>query len=452
MRARWLFVASVSVAGCAFGGRVPADYPQIQAETKPEADHGPTVEQDEATVAKEARLDALTRVALAKSPLVAEARARAQAAVARVKASGRFPDLELKYEILGQPLNKPWALGSAQMHMFGVRLTLPPSGSLDAQTRIAMEDAKIAIGTLRTRELDVVSEVHKAWSLYWASEHEKGIHADHMEVTSKLLALARVQLVGGKTTQGDLLRFELEVSKIHGDILVLEQQKVTSRARLNALMGRAVEAPLGPPAEPAAPVVAPRIEDVRAFVLKKRPEIAAAAASVKKSEAAVDAANSQAKWPMVMVGLDYQLMPMAPMPHAYGAMVQFSLPWLSSQRSEEVKAAQAGVEADKATVKAIESAILLQVQEALARYDAQRSTLQLVETKLLPQSKKTFDATLANYGAGGGEALSVVDAERTWLQMRIERSRAIAQVEIALADIERALGAPLSALGKKSAP
>lgn len=454
-RARWVVLGLLGLGGglgCGLGsGRVPALPTVDPAPAATPAPPGPSVAEDEAGLEKEARLDALGRLAVARSPAVLEAKARASAAIARVRASGRFPDLSVQYQIFGQPLARPWALGEAQMHMFGVRLTLPPAGSLDAATKIAVEEAKVAIATLRARELDAVADVHKAWAQYWGARHERTAHVAHMDASHKLLELAKVLVVAGKASAGDALRFELEASRIHGDLLVLEQQEVTSRARLNALVGRPVDAPLGPPPSPADKGGAPRLEDVRAIVLGKRPELLAAQANVDKSKAAVAAVEAEARWPMVMLGLDYQLMPMATSPHAFGGMVQISLPWLSSRRADEVKAAEAAVEADKATVKALEAAILLQVKEALARYDAQRATLTLLDGKLLPQAEKSSAAMLASYGAGGGDALSVLDALRTLQQMRVERSRTAAQVEIAYADVERALGVPLASLPKQPA-
>ncbi|MBI2389531.1 MAG: TolC family protein [Deltaproteobacteria bacterium] len=448
MRAWSLAALLPLVVGCSLEGSRPAEYPQVEKEAVAPAiaggiAEGPTLEQDEATVAKEARLDAITRIALAKSPTVLEARARTKAALARVKTAGRLPDLEFKYELWAQPMRYAWDPTMTQMHMFGLRQSFPAGGMLDAQTRMAMEEANIALQTQRARELDVVADVRKAWSTYWSADREKVIHQEHGEITNKIFELAKAQLQVAKTSQADVLRFDLERSRVHTDIISLGQEKSTALARLNLLMGRKLDAPIGDPPEPKLPGVAPRIEELRAAILKRRPELAAAGAAVKKSEAAVAGAKSEAKVPMVMLGVDYMLMPMGPYNHNFGAMVQLSLPWLNPRHGDEIRAAEATVAADKTAAKALEDAILLQVQEALIRYRAARNTFDLIDSTLLPQARKTFDALLANYGAGGGDSLSVVDSLRTLLQIRIDRNRALAQVELAIADVERSIGGPI---------
>jgi len=435
------------VAGCSFGGRLPSEYPNvsrdIEAPAAPATKGTPTLADDEKVIAKEARLDAITRVAVAKNPGVLEARDRARAALARVKAAGRLPDPELKYELWGQPLNRPWALNETNMHMFGIRQSFPTGGMLDAQSRIALEEARVALELQRARALDVVADVRKAWAAYWAADREKAIHVEHAELTHGIVELAKVQLTMGKTSQADVLRMTLEATRVHTDLILLENQRTVNLARLNALMGRPIESPIGPPPEPKLADVAPRIEELRASVLARRPELAAAAAAVKKGEAAVDGAKSEARWPMFMVGLDYQLMPMAPMPHHFGAMVQMSLPWLNPRHGDEIRAAEAALSAEKTAQKSLETTILLQVQEAIARYEAAKSTFQLIDAQLMPAARRSLESSEATYAAGGGGSLAVVDALRTYLQVRIDLSRARANVEIAITDVERAIGGPL---------
>lgn len=456
---RGLFALSLlALSGCSLGARPPAEYAdyerayeQPKATSKTDAPV-PTLAQDEATIVKEARLDAITRIALAKSPTVLEARARTKAALARVKVAGRLPDLEFKYELWGQPIAKAWDPTQTQMHMFGLRQTFPAAGSLDAQSQMAMEEAKITFETLRARELDVVADVRRAWSTYWSADRERIIHVEHSEITNKIFELAKAQLQVGKTSQADVLRFDLERSRVHTDMIALGQQKNTALARLNLLMGRPVDAPLGDPPEPRLQLVAPKIEQLRAAILKRRPELAAAGAAVKKSEAAVAAAKSEAKTPMLMVGADYAVMPMGMYVHNFSLMVQISLPWLNPKHQDEIKAAEAAVSADKTAKKSLEDAILLQAQEAIVRYQGARASFELIDATLVPQAKKTFDALLANYGAGGGDSLSVIDALRTWLQIRIDRNRALAQVELAIAEVERSIGGEIPSDEKEVKP
>src|ERR1044071_7844850 len=108
-------------------------------------------ENDDAELARSARLETILRVALERNPDLAENQARARAAGALSQAASRLPDLEAKYEQWGVPLQRPYALDEAQMLMLGVRQTFPAWGSLDARGRAAAEDAGSAQDAARAR-------------------------------------------------------------------------------------------------------------------------------------------------------------------------------------------------------------------------------------------------------------------------------------------------------------
>jgi outer membrane protein TolC len=439
-----VLLAAASAAGCSIGATTPPEHPKLVRE-QAELARGsstPSLARDEAAIEAEVDLSRIERLARARSPVILEARARARAALARVEATGGLPDPEFKYELWGHPLSRPWDLGMTQMHMFGLRQTFPAAGSLDARRRAAFEEARLAVENARTRELDLLAEIRKAWLVYVTSEREKEIHLAHGVVTERLVALATAQAQIGRGSQADLLRLIVERARVHGELIVLDERRETSRARMNALLGRPPEAKLGKaPAPGASPPPLP-LEELRALA-RKRPELAAAASAVRREEAALDVAKKEATWPSLMLGIDYQLMPSMPMPHNVGAMVQVGLPWLNPRHGHEIRAAEASVSAERDAVAALEATILSELREALARYQAARSTYVLIDETLAPQTRKLLEASQATWAAGGGESLAVVDALRADLQVQLERSRALAQVEVARIDVERAIGAPI---------
>ena len=130
--------ASLLAAGC-LTGRTRTEYDELVQKTAPEPERRDRdVAADEAGLAKETRLDAVLRIALLRNPDVAETRERTRAALERVPAASRLPDLEFKYEHWGVPLASPLALDQAQMIMWGLRQSIPAPGSLDAKARVAL--------------------------------------------------------------------------------------------------------------------------------------------------------------------------------------------------------------------------------------------------------------------------------------------------------------------------
>ncbi len=66
--------------------------------------------------------------------------------------------------------------------------------------------------------------------------------------------------------------------------------------------------------------------------------------------------------------------------------------------------------------------------------------------ELLPSAREAYRIASASYTLGGSSALEVIDAQRTLLDAQTQYAAALAAANDAVADLERATGAPLSTL------
>jgi cobalt-zinc-cadmium efflux system outer membrane protein len=395
---------------------------------------------DDAELARSARVETILRVALQRNPEVAENQARAHAAEARSQAAGRLPDLEAKYEQWGVPLARPYALNEANTLMLGVRQTFPPWGMLDARGRAAAEDAASAQEASRARRQEVAAQVRRAYASYYGADQELHLHLEHVGLTSRILQLARLNQSTGHGSLQDVLRLELELTRLHTDVARVERQQRSSRALLNALMDRPSEAPLGPP-EDLSVTPTRDIAGLASAIDGNRPEVVAADRGVRRSEALLDGARRAARFPTVMVGLDYWYMPMFPdFQHAYGAMVAINLPWLSGRRRDEEREAEHNVQAERHALASTKNTVRYELRDAAARVESARQSFTIIDQELLAQAKRSLETTQAAYAAGQGDAVALLDALRTYLQVRIERVQALAALASSQADLERAAG------------
>jgi outer membrane protein TolC len=266
------------------------------------------------------------------------------------------------------------------------------------------------------------------------------LHLEHVGLTSRVLELARLNQRTGHGSLQDILRLELELTRLHTDVARIERQQRSSRALLNALMDRPPDAPLGPP-EDLSVTPASDITGLEKSIDTHRPEVAAAAHGVRRSEALLEGTRQSARFPNVMVGLDYWYMPAFPdFHHAYGAMVGINLPWLSGRHRDEEREAEETVEADRHALESTKNVVRYELRDAAARVDSARQSFTIIDQNLLAQARRSLDATQAAYAAGQGDAAGMLDALRSYLQVRIERVRALAELASSQADLERAAG------------
>jgi outer membrane protein, heavy metal efflux system len=406
---------------------------------------------DEGQLARSANVDAILRIALERNRDLAESRARTLAADARRQAASRLPDLEAKYEQWGVPLARPYALDRADTLMLGVRQAFPAWGSLDARQRAAAEDAGSAQETERARRQDIAAQVRRTFATYYKADQELKLHLEHFGLTSRVLELARLNQRTGHGRLQDVLRLELELTRLHTDIARIEREQRSSRALLNALMDRPPDAPLGPPEDlSVTPTPSKDVTGLEKNLDANRAELAVAARTVRRGEAALDELRRAARFPSLMVGLDYWYMPMNPdTHHGYGAMLSMNLPWLSGRRRDQEREAEQVLRAEQHALESTRNAVRYELRDAAARLESARQSFGIVDQQLLAQARRSLEATQAAYAAGQGDAVALLDALRSYLQVRIERLRALADLASSQVDLERAAGTLASEGGRR---
>jgi outer membrane protein TolC len=142
-----------------------------------------------------------------------------------------------------------------------------------------------------------------------------------------------------------------------------------------------------------------------------------------------------------MLGVDYWYMPTFPdFHHAYGLMLAINLPWLSGRHADEEREAEQTLLADRHALASTKNTVRYELRDAAARVDSARQSFTIIDQDLLAQAKRSLEATEAAYAAGQGDAIGLLDALRSYLQVRIERVRALAELASSEADLERAAG------------
>ena len=441
-----LLIPLVLASGCLVGG-VRRDYRELtrEADALSRAQTAPSGREsdDEAELAREAKLDTIIRITLARNPDLGETRERVKAALDRIRSATRIPDLQFKYEQWAVPLARPWALNEASTLMFGLRQEFPAPGSVRARARGSVEEAAISLQAERARELDIVAQVRKVYYEYYRSEQEYHIHLDHVTLAQEIVELARTNYRVGKGTQQEVLRALVELSKLHNDVAYIEQHRLTARALLNTLMARPVDAPLAPPPEFQPSTVPPKVAELEALIERERPEVLSAARAIKRSEAALDEAKSTLHFPSFMIGADYWYQPTAADPsptHAYAAMVSFNLPWLNPKHWDDVHVAEHMLAADRRALESARNMAQYQLRDAVAHVIAAQQSFVIIDRDLLAQATQSFQAARADFAAGTGDAIGLLDAFRSYLQVRLDRAEAIAKLSSSMADLDRAIG------------
>ncbi len=384
-------------------------------------------------------IDHAVAVALAHNPGLRAAAHRVRGQSLLAEAEGKPAGPMLSLDIWQVPLARPWAIHESPMVMLALRQPIAPAGLLRRRAAARRHEAEAGSAERDIQAQALTLAVRHAFIDYAAVTARHVLHVEHQEVSERVLELARArQTVSG--TLLDIARAETEAARAHTEVATDATTIDAARIRLNSLLARPPDAPLGPPVPMPVETAAADAVDLIARARDERPE--RRAATSRRDAAAMDlqAARREANMPAADVGLAYfpstRVMPY----NGYGLLVNVSLPWLSGQGRKRRDAAS---EFAAAAVDELADAALKidrEVAEALAATQTAARRWQTLRGAALPASVRAREVALSGYEVGRADMLGMLAAEGAYVEISLEIIDARAALDHALAELERASG------------
>ncbi len=389
-------------------------------------------------------LTELEAAALANNPEIRVATRRVAIAETRVRSAGSLRDPEFMYRGWGTPLAKPWDLNQTQ-HMFMFNQSLPGPGKRALRTQLASEEVDQVKAELSAKKRDVTARVRKAFYDLLRNQEEVSLHDEQAALARQSSESARIKYVVGRVPQQDVLKAQIALTKLVEHLVMLEQDGGLARARLNTLMGRDPGSPLEVQGEYSPPQKLPGLLDLEKSALENRAELAVASSGVQQGEARTKLAQ-KSYTPDYNLSAGYMLMPDgARYRNTYMAEFAVTLPWLNRGRHDaEVAEAQANLSADRAEYDNQRALVFEEIQEALIRAQSAKRLVDLYNQTLRPQAQASLKSTVAAYQADRTDFLNLLDSQNTTLDVELDYYRATSELESQIADLERAVGTPLT--------
>jgi outer membrane protein TolC len=380
--------------------------------------------------------------ALAKNPTLIALRRQFEAARPR-PAQARFlmaPTFEA--QIWQWPIS---SLAPAQptMIMFTAGQDIPGRGKRHARAAVLEKEAEVAESEIAVRARDVVDEVKRVYADLFLARTHIDIHLASVDLLRQFADISEAKYTTGRISQQDVLKAVVELSKLHDDLVIMDERAQIAEAQLNTLLDRPPDAPIGAVGAPHERVVLPASAELQRMALERQPELRHALLQRERAEAALTAARTEYK-PDFFVGGGYFLMPRDR--DSWSASVGITwpnAPWSRGRLDARVAEAGADIEAARARERAVENAIRYAVQEAYVRVQSAARRAALLRTSIVPQSEQTLEVSRVAYQADRVDFLALIDNQRVLLDVQLAYYRAVSDLEQAIADLERAVGTDL---------
>jgi outer membrane protein TolC len=386
------------------------------------------------------RLNDVLEEALRANPGLRAAREHASAARSQPARVSSYDDPVVSWEAWNTP--ESFRIDQADNNIFKLSQKIPFPGKRSLAGRMAERDADVASDDASAAERELAAMVKRAFYALWQSHENLTIYSQDEGLGERFAKIAEQKYALGQVAQPDVLRAQLELTRLLNRVRTETLAIDGARAELNALLGRSPSDALGVPQPPPLPRLEKTDEELTALALKSRPEVSAKAALVERERAKLSMAKLDYLPDFelsVSRFVNYQSR------DGFGAMAAVSLPFVNKRRYDaEVDGAHAAVASAEAEYREISVRVAREVRQAFLRARAALLQRDLLVHTHVPLAEQTLGASEIGYQTGKLDFLSLIDSLRAVESVHLEHAAADAELAKSLADLELAVGEPIA--------
>lgn len=378
-------------------------------------------------------LPALLIEADAKNPDLVALRQRAEAAEARITWASALPDPKLTAEWmeLPQPIPK---VQITQMLMY--------PGKLDRMGTMDTQMAAMARQEYEARRWMVAADLQRAYYDLYYLDRLRDINQDSQALLKDMIRVTNARYAVGQGMQADVMRPQLQLTKLLNDQFDYAERSQTARVRLKALVGEGRELTGEAPRE----VRLTRLALDRAALLKRvdlSPMLRMAQADVSRSQTALELAKL-GYYPDFELGAGVAPGSGMDPKTAFSVMAGVTLPvWAHQKQASQVTEAEKNLEAAQARLAARRLEVETQVNTLFNQIERMETQLKLLNEGSIPQARTVLKANLAAYQTGRGDYLMLLDSFMAVYDTRMQAAMLLADHEAMVAMLEAQVGQSL---------
>jgi len=390
-----------------------------------------------------ARVEELLTLAQEHNPDYTSMRHEALAASERVVMAGALmaPRFKLELEDVTKfgsqaPALLPSDAGSTRYTLIQ---DLPWAGKRDLRRDVAAQEVEVAQGRVKQTWSDTVARIKAVFAQRYLIKSTQRLVSENLDLMLQLEKVLQVRYAGGLAAQQDITRIHVEHTGMRVELAALAAEWRQSQSRLNGLLARPVDTPLGAPEKLRA---LPEPAKLNFSVLAERlrqtnPQLLVEAARVRSAQSA-RGLSLKNRYPDFTVGIN--AMQRQGAVNEWGLMLELNLPLQTDVLRAQERESEAMLAAAQSRQEAALNQTLADLSESLSGLEAARQTEHLMTYSLMPQAELTWRAALAGYENGKADFATLLDAQRQIRQARLGQLKAQVDAQMRLAEVERLLG------------
>ena len=382
--------------------------------------------------------------ALRANPAIQRDLLRVEARRARVPQARALPDPTISVGYMGDfaPFNLQ-ANDPSSNRQITASQQIPYPGKLRLRGEIAAKEADALGWDYEATRRRVAADAKVAYSQLAFVQKAIETTEKDKDLLQKLAKITEAKFSVGNGIQADVLKAQLEVSRLLQRLTVLRQGEATLRARLNSLMNRPPDAPLGRASELSKQELRYSLEELNQMALANYPELKREERVIEQSQFAMNLAQKE-YYPDLTASFTYQNR-VSGQPEMFGWMFTVNLPiFYKNKQRQAVMEAGKMLTSARRSQEGVRTVLFFQIKEQYLQARAAEELSTLYGKAIVPQSALALESSLASYEVGKVDFLTVLSNFVTVLDYELNYYQELSNHSQALARLEEMVGTEIT--------
>lgn len=388
------------------------------------------------------RLSELVQEALLQNPEIQGAYARVDAAKLRIPQAGALPSPIVMYELNNIGITGI-SIGQADMSMTGFSFVqgVPFPGKRGLRTQVATASASVDDAKAQVTGWTVVSQLKIAYYDLALAHQALEIIDQSGEVLRLVSQTAEARYRVGNGLQQDILKAQVELSRLAERRTQLQQRRLSAEAVINRVLARPFGTPVGRPAGVSRTPFSTSLDTLLALVDRQGPLLQTRERDLRRQESEVALARRDS-YPDFDVSAGW--LTRGRLPDMYQLKIGVELPlYYRRKQRNRVAEAQAMVTEARAEREATHQMLLSDLFDSYTMAKTANEQADLFEQAIIPQAALSLQSAIAGYEVGKVDFLTVLDNILSLLDDKLTGYERVVAYQQALVRLEPLIGATL---------
>jgi len=377
----------------------------------------------------------LLKQALERNPKIKSAGFEAEAMSFRIPQEKSLPDPMVSFSLKNMGFPK-FTLGQEVMSGVGLSFSqpIPFPGKLRLKGEIAGKAFERTQEVRNAVVLGVLKDVKIAYFELYDLHKSIAILQEQKALLQRALELTETKYSVGSGVQSDVLKAEVEISRMDEMIIPMAEMIQSLQARINLLLDFPADKPLGMPQGQGVESLPVSLDELKKAVEENSPGVKEASLMVEEGGKMVALARKELS-PNFVLGAGWEFK--GRLPSMYEVMVGFEVPlYRKTKQSKMLEESLARLESSKSGLLSMKNEVVFMVTEDFLKARSAEILIKLYRDKIIPQASLTVESSLASYQVNKTDFLALLADINTYFSYQLALYKELTALWSSIARLE----------------